>query len=128
MGAFLVGGFGGLALALSAVGVYGVMAFAVSRRTREIGVRMALGAPRRDVVRMVLADGLRLVLVGTALGLAAALGGARWLESFLYGVSGRDALTFAAVPVVLALVGLAACLVPARRASRVDPLVALRSE
>jgi ABC-type antimicrobial peptide transport system permease subunit len=128
MGAFLVGGFGGLALALSAVGVYGVMAFAVSRRTREIGVRMALGAPRRDVVRMVLADGLRLVLVGTALGLAAALGGARWLESFLYGVSGRDALTFAAVPVVLALVGLVACLVPARRASRVDPLVALRSE
>ena len=128
MGAFLVGGFGGLALALSAVGVYGVMAFAVSRRTREIGVRMALGAHRRDVVRMVLADGLRLVLVGTALGLAAALGGARWLESFLYGVSGRDALTFAAVPVVLALVGLVACLVPARRASRVDPLVALRSE
>jgi predicted permease len=128
MGALLLGVFGGLALVLSAVGVYGVMAFAVSRRTREIGVRMALGARRGDVVRMVVADGLRLVLVGTGLGLAAALGGARWLESFLYGVSSRDALTFAAVPVVLTAVALLACFVPARRASRVDPLVALRSE
>jgi ABC-type antimicrobial peptide transport system permease subunit len=91
-------------------------------------VRLALGAHGRDVARMVVTDGLRLVAVGTALGLAAALAGARSLESFLYGVGSRDALTFAAVPVVLALVGAAACLVPARRAARVDPLVALRSE
>jgi predicted permease len=128
MGAVLLSAFGGLALALSAVGVYGVMAFSVSRRTREIGVRIALGARRADVLRLVLGDGMRLVLVGTALGMAGALGGARGLESFLYGVSSRDAPTLAAVAAVLALVALAACLVPARRAARVDPLVALRSE
>ncbi|HVR70235.1 MAG TPA: ABC transporter permease [Vicinamibacteria bacterium] len=128
MGAVLIGAFGGLALLLSAVGVYGVMAFSVARRTREIGVRMALGAHRRDVLRLVVAEGMRLVAVGAALGLAGALAGARGLEGFLYGVSSRDALTFAAVPAVLAAVALCACLVPARRAARVDPLVALRSE
>ena len=128
MGALLLSVFGGLALMLSAVGVYGVMAFSVSRRTREIGVRMALGARRGDVVRLVLADGLRLVVAGTALGLGAALAGARWLESFLYGISSLDGMTFASVPVLLAAVASIACLVPARRAANVDPLVALRSE
>jgi putative ABC transport system permease protein len=128
MGALLLGVFGGLALALSAVGMYGVMAFSVARRTREIGVRMALGARRADVLRLVVGDGMRLVVAGTALGLVAALATARWLESFLYGISGVDAMTFATVPVLLAAVALVACLVPARRAAKVDPLVALRSE
>jgi predicted permease len=128
MGALLLGVFGGLALVLSAIGVYGVMAFSVSRRTREIGVRMALGAHRSTVLRLVLLDGMRLVLAGTVLGLAGALGAGRWLQSFLYGVSGLDAVTFASVPVILGAVALVACLVPARRAAKVDPLVALRSE
>jgi predicted permease len=128
MGALLLGVFGGLALVLSAIGVYGVMAFSVSRRTREIGVRMALGARREDVLRLVLADGLRLVAAGTALGLAAALAGTRGIESFLYGISSMDGITFASVPALLAVVAVIACLVPARRAARVDPLVALRSE
>jgi predicted lysophospholipase L1 biosynthesis ABC-type transport system permease subunit len=128
MGALLVGGFGGLALVLAAVGVYGVMAFAVSLRTREIGVRMALGAERRAVLRLVMRDGVRLIAAGTALGLAAAAAAARALEGFLYGVSGVDAPTLAAVTAALAAVAALACLVPARRAAGVDPLAALRSE
>jgi predicted permease len=128
MGAALLGVFGGLALVLSAIGVYGVMAFSVSRRTREIGVRMALGAHRRDVLRLVLADGLRLVGLGALIGLAGALAGGRSLQSFLYGIRAVDAPTFAVVPLLLAAVALVACLVPARRAASVDPLVALRTE
>jgi predicted permease len=128
MGTLLLAVFGGLALVLSAIGVYGVMAFSVARRTREIGVRMALGAHRSAVLRLVLADGMRLVLAGTVLGLAGALAAGRSLQSFLYGVSGVDAVTFACVPVILGAVALVACLVPARRAAKVDPLVALRSE
>jgi predicted permease len=127
-GALLLGVFGGLALLISAIGVYGVMAFSVSRRTREIGVRMALGAHRRDVLRLVLGEGLRLVAAGTLLGLAAALASARWLQGFLYGISGLDAPTFGLVPLLLAAVAVVACLVPARRAAGVDPLVALRAE
>ncbi|HEY7509364.1 MAG TPA: ABC transporter permease [Vicinamibacteria bacterium] len=128
MGALLLGAFGGLALLLSAIGVYGVMAFAVSRRTREIGVRIALGAEKRTVLRLVVGDGMRLVAAGTLIGLFGAAVAAQSLQGFLYGVSSGDALTFAAVPVLLAAVALVACLVPARRAARVDPLVALRSE
>jgi predicted permease len=128
MGALLLTGFGGLALLLSAIGVYGVMAFSVARRTREIGVRMALGAHRGAVLRLVVADGMRLVAAGAVLGLAAALAGARWLESFLYGISTVDGMTFVSVALILGLVALIACLIPARRAAKVDPLVALRSE
>ena len=128
MGALLLGVFGGLALVLSAIGVYGVMAFAVSRRTREIGVRIALGAEKGTVLGLVIGDGMRLVALGTVIGLAGAALATRSLQGFLYGVSSADALTFAAMPVLLAAVALVACLVPARRASRVDPLVALRSE
>jgi predicted permease len=128
MGARLLAGFGGLALLLSAIGVYGVMAFSVARRTREIGVRMALGARRGNVLRLVVADGMRLVAAGAGLGLAAALAGARWLESFLYGISTTDGMTFVSVALLLGLVALVACLIPARRAAKVDPLVALRSE
>jgi predicted permease len=128
MGALLLGVFGALALALSAIGVYGVTAFAVSRRTREIGVRMALGARRESVLRLVLGDGMRLVAAGTVVGLVAAVATARALRSFLFGIGSADAVTFACVPVLLAAVAALACLLPARRASRVDPLVALRTE
>jgi macrolide transport system ATP-binding/permease protein len=128
MGAMLLSVFGGLALLLSAIGVYGVMAFSVARRTREIGVRMALGAHRGTVLRLVVADGMRLVAAGALLGLAGALAGGRWLESFLYGISSVDGMTYAGVALLLGLVALIACLIPARRAASVDPLVALRSE
>lgn len=128
MGALLLGGFAVLALVLSTIGVYGVMAFAVSRRTREIGVRMALGSERNAVLWLVMRDGMRLVGAGTLLGLIAALAGARTLERFLYGIGGLDSLTFAVVPILLAAVAGLACLVAARRAAWVDPLVALRTE
>jgi len=111
---------------LAAIGVYSVTSFSIAQRTREIGVRMALGARSDDVLAMVLKQGMRLVSVGVVLGLLLAFGAARSLESFLYGVSGTDTVTFAAVPLVLAAVAFVACLVPARRAMKLDPLVALR--
>ena len=120
--------FGGLALVLASVGIYGVISFAVSQRTREIGVRMALGAKPADVLRMILAEGLKLVAVGVVLGVAAALMLTRLLEGMVYGVSMRDPLIFLLVNLLLVAVSLAACYVPARRAMRVDPLVALRYE
>jgi len=120
--------FGGLALTLATVGIYGVISYAVSQRTREIGVRMALGARPADVLRMILAEGLKLVAVGVALGVAAALMLTRLLEGMVYGVSMRDPLIFVLVNFLLVTVSLAACYVPARRAMRVDPLVALRYE
>jgi predicted permease len=124
----LMTAFALLALTLAAVGVYGVMAYSVAARTREIGVRVALGAQPRDVFGMVLRQGLRAAVVGLTLGLlgAAALG--RVLTKLLYGVTPTDALTFVAVAAVLLAVALAACFIPARRAVRVDPLEALRSE
>ena len=120
--------FGGLALVLASVGIYGVISFAVSQRTREIGVRMALGARPADVLRMVLGEGLKLIGVGVLLGVAAALMLTRLLEGMVYGVKVRDPLIFAVVNLLMVAVSLAACYVPARQATRVDPLVALRYE
>ena len=128
MGAILLAVFGGLALLLASIGLYGVMAFAVSRRTREMGIRVALGARPGDVFRLVLRQGMTLVITGLVLGLIVAALVTRLLASFLYGVSTTDAFTFTAIPVLLAGVAFLACYVPARKATRVDPLVALRYE
>ncbi len=124
----LLGGFAGTALLLAAIGLYGVIAFAVSQRTREIGIRMALGASRRSVLRLVLGSGMRLVGLGIVLGGAAALGLTRLLSQLLYGVEPTDPATFTSVALLLLLVSLLASLIPARRAARVDPMVALRTE
>ena len=118
--------FAALALALSAVGIYSVLAYGVRRRTREIGIRMALGAQAADVVRMVVLQGMRPALIGLAVGLAGSLAFGRALASLVYGVSPTDPLTFAGVSILLALVALAACALPARRATRVDPTEALQ--
>src|SRR5215216_3258754 len=128
MGAILLAVFGGLALLLASIGLYGVMSFAVARRTRELGIRVALGARPGDVFRLVLMQGMALVIAGLVLGLVVAAMVTRLLASFLYGVSTTDTLTFTAIPVLLTLVALLACYLPARKATKVEPLVALRYE
>jgi predicted permease len=124
----LLATFAAVALTLGAVGVYGVVAYAVERRTREIGVRMALGARASDVLAMVLREGGTLTGIGIALGLSGALGTSRVLSGFLFGVTTTDPLVFVSVPAVLALVAVGACVIPARRAARVDPVTAIRSD
>ncbi|MGC1366848.1 MAG: ABC transporter permease [Candidatus Acidiferrum sp.] len=124
----LVGFFGITALLLATAGVFGVMAYSVSRRTREIGVRMALGAVSGDVLGMILGQGLRTILIGVVVGIAGALALTRTVASLLFGVTATDPLTFGAVTMLLVGAGLLACYIPARRATRVDPLVALRYE
>jgi ABC-type antimicrobial peptide transport system permease subunit len=126
--AILLAGFSLVSLLLAAVGVYGVLAYSVTERTREFGVRVALGAEPSRIQSLVLAGGARVVLAGTALGIAGALALTRLLETMLFGVGARDAATFLSVPVVLALVGLLAAWLPARRASRLPPLEALRAD
>lgn len=120
--------FAALALVLAAVGIYGVLAFSIAQRCREIGTRMALGAGSRQILTMVLGQGLALTLAGVALGAAAALALGRFLSSMLFGVTPTDPATFAAVSTLLVAVALAACYRPARRATRIDPIEALREE
>ena len=124
----LIGLFAGLALLLAAVGIYGVMACAVTQRTQEIGIRMALGAQKRDVLKLVVGHGMRLALIGLLAGVAGALALTQLMANLLYQVKPADPMTFAVVCALLAGVVFLACWLPARRAAKVDPMTALRSE
>jgi predicted permease len=128
IGAMLFGAFGAVAILLSFLGVYGLKAYTVARRTREIGIRMALGATARDVVRMIVGEGARMALVGLLIGLALAIGVGKLAGKFLFGITGGDPITFTLIPIALAAVALLACWLPARRATRVNPMTALRCE
>jgi putative ABC transport system permease protein len=125
---WLIGAFAGLALVLAAVGIYGVMAYSVAQRTREIGIRIAMGAPQQNVVRLILGQGAKLALAGVLLGLVGALALANVMASLVFGVSPRDITTFSIVPWLVLLWILIGCYIPARRAAKVDPVVALRYE
>jgi ABC-type antimicrobial peptide transport system permease subunit len=125
---FFIWAFAGLALFLSAVGIFGVISFSVSQRTQEIGIRTVFGARKTDVLMMMVGQGLELSLIGVVIGIAGALALTRFLSSLLYGVKATDPLTFVVVSVILVAVALLACYIPARRATNVDPIVALRYE
>ncbi len=124
----LLEAFAGLALVLAGIGIYGVLSYMVGQRTREIGVRMALGAQRLDVMRLVMQDGAQMTLAGVVIGIIGALAATRLMRSMLFGVKPVDPLTFIAVAVLLCTIALLACYVPARRAMNVDPIEALRHE
>ena len=124
----VLGSFGVLALVLAAIGIYGVMSYVVAGRTREIGLRMALGAQLRHVRQLILRQGMMLAGIGLILGLAVVFVLARFLTSMLYGVSPSDPVTFVGISFLLAMVALLACYLPARRAARIDPMIALREE
>ena len=120
--------FGGAALLLAAIGIYGLMAYSVAQRTQEIGIRIALGAGSAAVRRMIVVQGMRLALVGVAIGIASAFGLTRFIASLLFGVKAVDPLIFASIPLLLTVVALLAVWIPARRASRVNPVTALRTQ
>jgi ABC-type antimicrobial peptide transport system permease subunit len=124
----LLAGFAALALILASVGIYSVLAYTVRQRVREIGIRMALGAPQTSVLRMVMVEGLKPTLIGVVAGLVLAFMGVRLMESLLYGISRHDPRTFALVPAIVVAVGLVATWIPAWRATRVDPIETLRAE
>ncbi|MEK6325693.1 MAG: FtsX-like permease family protein [Acidobacteriota bacterium] len=124
----MLGIFASLALVLASVGIYGVIAYSVTQRTHEIGIRVALGAQSSHVIKLVVGRGMAVVLAGVAIGLAGSLALTRVMTSLLYGVSTTDPMTLAVVPVVLVAVALLASYIPARRATRVDPMIALRCE
>jgi putative ABC transport system permease protein len=125
---WLTGAFAGIALLLSVVGLYSVLAYAVTQRTNEIGLRMALGAQREQVVRLVLCSGFTLVAIGLVLGLAVSAGAARLIRTLLFSVQPIDPLIYGGVTVVFAFIAILACLLPSLRASRIDPIIALRAE
>ena len=124
----LLGLFAALGLVLAAVGIYGVMAYSMSQRTHEIGLRMALGAQTRDVMKMVVRQGMALAMIGVAIGLGASYGLTRLMKTLLFGVGATDLLTFTVVALLLTMVALIACWIPARRATKIDPMVALKYE
>jgi putative ABC transport system permease protein len=128
MNTMLLSIFAGLAMILAMIGIYSVMSYTVTQNTREIGIRMALGAQARDVLKLIVGQGLVLTLIGVVVGVAAAFGLTRLMSSLLYGVTTTDPLTFVIVSVILVAVAVISCYLPARRATKVDPMVALRYE
>ncbi len=124
----LMGLFAGLALLLAGIGIYGILSYSVRQRTQEMGIRMALGATQKQILQLIVNQGMRLALIGAAIGVAASFGVTRFLQSLLYAIAPTDLLTFAVVPLIVLGVALLACYAPARRATLVNPIVALRNE